>query len=177
LETLDQFSTALFYTLPAIAGMAALIFMNKQYLKQSRELSLIEIKKQNLKLSLQNKLQAYERLILLMERISPNSLLPRMYKTGNNVSNFQQELIATIRAEFEHNLAQQLYVSERSWKAVTDAKEAMVAIVNMASESLGESSPGIALSKSIIEVCIQQGAIPTQDAIQIIKLEARAILH
>jgi len=68
-------------------------------------------------------LQAYERLILLMERITPDNLIMRIDSTGMNTNEFHLELLSNIRAEFDHNISQQLYVSDLVWQDVYNAKK------------------------------------------------------
>ncbi|HYH55896.1 MAG TPA: hypothetical protein VD772_04750, partial [Anseongella sp.] len=82
------------------------------------------------------RLQAYERLVLLVERITPSSLLVRKHQPGISAKELNAALIAEVRAEFEHNLAQQLYVSERSWQMVRSLKDETIAMVNGIAQSL-----------------------------------------
>jgi hypothetical protein len=126
--------------------------------------------------SLPLKLQAFERLILFLERISPNSLLVRVHRGGMAASQLQQELVSTIRAEFEHNLSQQIYVSEQAWEEVKDGKEEMIRIINNAFSHVGANASGIQMSSQIFEQVLKMENIPTQKAIDFIKSEARKLL-
>jgi hypothetical protein len=75
------------------------------------------------------RLQAYERVALFLERINPNSLVMRMHKPGMSARQLQSDLLQIVRAEFEHNMAQQIYMSPAAWKAIRAAKEETIKIL------------------------------------------------
>lgn len=77
-----------------------------------------------------NKIQACERLALFLERISPDSLMVRVYNPGMTLQMFHKEMLVNIRKEYEHNLSQQLYVSAPTWLLIKRAKEEMSRIIN-----------------------------------------------
>lgn len=122
------------------------------------------------------KLQAYERLVLFLERINPNSILVRVHRGGMTAGQLQSDLVATIRAEFEHNLSQQIYVSEQSWEEVKSAKEDMIRIVNNAFNQVGMNGTGIQMSTQIFEQVLKTEMLPTQKAIDFLKAEVRKLL-
>ncbi len=76
------------------------------------------------------RLQAYERLILYLERISPDSLVMRMSRSNLSVAQFQNELVTSVRTEFEHNLAQQTYISSQSWEKVKSARNSIIKLIS-----------------------------------------------
>ena len=92
---------------------------------------LIQKKKESLPI----KLQAYERMLLFCERINPTKLLIRVTPIGNKTEDYLQLLISSIEQEFEHNLVQQLYISENSWKAVLTSKLAIIAKLRKVAET------------------------------------------
>ncbi|MBC7758199.1 MAG: hypothetical protein H7069_05045, partial [Phormidesmis sp. FL-bin-119] len=102
----------------ALAGLivffVAWVFV-KAYLDQRFNFRMIELKKESLKLTLPLRLQAYERTILFLERISPPNMLIRLHVPGMSAREMQQVIIADIRAEYQHNISQQLYVSATTW--------------------------------------------------------------
>ena len=75
-------------------------------------------------------LQAYERLVLFLERMTPNNLVLRCYQAGMTTQLLKDVMIQNIRDEFEHNLAQRLYVSEKTWQIIVLAKEEVLQNVN-----------------------------------------------
>ena len=79
------------------------------------------------------RLQAYERMALFLERISPSKLLVRVKPTSSNKEDYENLLQATIEQEFEHNLSQQIYVSDQCWSIITAAKNATIQFIRKAS--------------------------------------------
>jgi len=87
-------------------------------------------------------LQAYERLIILCERLSLQSLLSRLDISAHNARELKQLMIQTIQTELEYNTSQQLYVSAQAWDAIKNLKEQQIFIINQLAENLDERTPG-----------------------------------
>ncbi len=81
------------------------------------------------------RLQAYERMTLFLERINPSQLLVRITPISDNKIDYQNYVIAQIEQEYEHNLAQQIYVSEECWSTITTAKNATIQIILLAANN------------------------------------------
>ena len=94
-------------------------------------------------------LQAYERLIILCERLSFHTLLSRLQPAMVNAKELKLLMIQTIQSEFEYNTSQQLYVSAQAWDAIKNLKEQQIFIMNQLSENLDEKSPGTELASRI----------------------------
>lgn len=92
------------------------------------------------KYKLQLRFAAYERLILLLSRISPEQVMLRNHQSGMNLIVFKQVLITDVENEFQHNYTQQLYVSDKSWVIVRDLKESTVSLFRNAGKGLSEDS-------------------------------------
>ncbi|HEY4936608.1 MAG TPA: hypothetical protein VII44_08505 [Puia sp.] len=101
------------------------------------------------------KLQAYERLILLADRIALPNLISRSNQPGLSVREMQNLLVQTIRQEFDHNITQQIYVSPEAWEAIRNLKEQNLLIINQVASYLPESATGQDLNKSLLEMVIQ----------------------
>jgi hypothetical protein len=101
------------------------------------------------------KLQAYERLVLLAERIAIPNLVGRVNQTGLSAREMQLLMIQTIRQEFEHNITQQIYVSPEAWEAIRNLKEQNILIINQVSTYLPESATGTDLNKSLMELLVE----------------------
>ncbi len=95
------------------------------------------------------RLQAYERAILFLERISPENLIMRVNKSGFTCQQLQSELMQTIRSEFEHNLSQQIYISHGAWEMLKIARGRTIQLINSLAEKIPKDSPSINLSKAI----------------------------
>ena len=97
------------------------------------------------------RLQAYERLSLLTDRISLKNLVTRMHATGYSAEELKAGLTQTIRDEYEHNITQQIYINPEVWKAVTNLKEQNIYIINQLATALPPQAPAVELSKLILE--------------------------
>ena len=102
----DTIINILLYTIPAILVLAAAYFILQNQSKKEIALKEIDLRKSTQKNTLPLRLQAYERLALLLERIHFNSLIPRIRQPGMTVRDLQREMINQIKMEYEHNLAQ-----------------------------------------------------------------------
>lgn len=101
-------------------------------------------------------LQAYERLVLLTERISLPNLISRITQPNLTVKEMQVYLLETIKQEFEYNVSQQIYVSPIAWEAVRNLRDQNMLIINQIANLLPADAPGSELSKKVLEVIMQQ---------------------
>ena len=123
------------YTIPSIitGGMAYYLF--NLHFKDQQNTRRWLIQKDNQKMALPLRLQAYERLTLLMERINPSQLMVRINPISNDKNDYENYVIAQIEQEFEHNIAQQIYVSDKCWTIIITAKNATVQMVRTAAKN------------------------------------------
>lgn len=113
-------------------------------------------------------LQAYERLVVLAERISLPSLISRANQPGMSAKEMQVLLLETIKTEFEYNSSQQIYVSPVAWQAMKNLKEQNMLIINQVAQTLPADAKGIDLNKRILDVVMGQN----KNSLQSIVLEA-----
>tara|TARA_R110002049_G_scaffold355_1_gene2094 strand:- start:4985 stop:5515 length:531 start_codon:yes stop_codon:yes gene_type:complete len=120
------------YLLPAIVvGLVAYYFFKGHTSnEEGRRRYLIQKEAQNKILPM--RLQAYERITLLLERIDPNKLLIRVKPFSDEVSKYEELLIRNIEQEYEHNLTQQIYLSQECWNLVNAAKNATIHVIRQA---------------------------------------------
>lgn len=125
----------LFYTLPAVVtgGVAYYFFSMHTKNEEGRRRYLIH--KEAQKNAMPLRLQAYERLVLFLERINPSKLLIRISPQSSNKFDYEEYVIAQIEQEYEHNLTQQIYISSESWDIITTAKNATIQMIRKASMS------------------------------------------
>jgi hypothetical protein len=119
------------------------------------------------------RLQACERLILLMERINPTELVLRHTNRSGTVADLQLFLLNTVREETAHNYAQQLYVSNEVWSQVMAARNTVMNLINQSAGALKPGDAAVTLSKKIIDNTALLDPSPTLNAIKAIKAEAR----
>jgi len=149
-------------------------FMLKQFFDGQERLKKLELRKAGQKDINPMKMQAYERLILFLERISPNNLVMRTQKPSLTARAQQAEMLKAIREEFDHNLTQQLYISSEAWALVKRAKEEVIRLVNIAASKMEEETMSVELSKQILAMTAQLEHIPTKVAIEGLKKEFRS---
>ena len=177
---MDALIEILKITLPAGLVLYAMFLVVRSFTNKELKEKYAVIKAQeqerlieNQKESLPIRLQAYERIILLLERISPGNMLRRLDPTEVVVGAFQQILLLEINNEFNHNLSQQLYMSDEAWNLTRQAVQESILLINNSAASLEESAPGIELSKKILENARDHDINPTFGALSYIKEEAR----
>ncbi|MBR5434414.1 MAG: hypothetical protein IK117_08250 [Bacteroidales bacterium] len=127
---------------------------------------------ENAKITMPLRIQAYERLVLLLERIKPESLLLRVQSPNMTAGLLHQELLITIRAEFEHNLSQQIYVSQAAWDSVKAAKDSLIRLINEEAVNVATGAPASTLSEAIIKATVSQASNPTDNALSVLKKDA-----
>lgn len=163
----------------ALAGLIVFFaawFFVKAYLDQRFNFRMIELKKESLKQTLPLRLQAYERTILFLERISPSNMLLRLHVPEMSAKEMQRIIIADIRAEYQHNISQQLYVSATTWMVVKKIKDDTVSIVNSAAGALPEHATAADLSRSIlVHLAGLESENPYDVALNIVKKDVQVL--
>ncbi len=101
-------------------------------------------------------LQAYERLVLLIERMSLPNLISRLIQPNSSAKESQLVLVENIKQEFEYNASQQIYVSDIAWEAVRNLRDQNMLIINQISNLLPPEATGSDLAKKVLEVIMQQ---------------------
>jgi len=163
------------YIIPALVVFATAYLLIKAFLKQEERKIQHQIVLKNNKQTTPVRLQACERLVLFLERIHPESLIIRESTNGLNNLQFQQKLIVAIRTEFEHNLAQQLYVTDETWVKIKSAKNSIIQLINTEAAEIANEDSSIVLSKAVIESHMQQQNPAIEIAINSLKSEVQEI--
>ena len=114
----------------------------------------ISEKKNNEPETLRLRLQAYERITLLAERIALQNLLSRNNNPGLTCRQMQATLIDSIRQEYDYNISQQIYVSTEVWRAINNLKEQNIYIINQLASTLPQQASGMDLNKHIVDYLI-----------------------
>jgi len=134
-----------------------------------------DVRNKNTEIILPLRLQAYERMSLFLERISPSSLLLRLVPSATSALELQQLLLNDIREEYNHNVAQQIYMSNNAWEQIGHAMNELVADINKAASELPNEATPADLGKKIFAIVIAREVQPTTHALRIIKDEIREI--
>ena len=165
------------FTLPAglvLAGVSLVIRSNQR--KKEAELRY-GVYKDTFKEIVPLRLQAYERAVLFLERIAPENLMLRVDGRGKPARAFQAELVADIRREYEHNIAQQLYIREESWELLARAKEQTISLINRSAQGLAPDAQGIELGRKVLNKLMESELAPTRDAVRVLKQDIQAMFR
>src|ERR1700728_689267 len=123
------------YTIAGVGIVWIAFYLVKPYLERDDKLQLLELKKAFSSQTIPLRLQAYERLVLFIERINPANMLIRLNATAYGAHELQGLIAEDIRAEYQHNVTQQIYVSGRAWAVLKHVKDDTLNIVNNAVKS------------------------------------------
>jgi len=127
---METFYDILKITIPALLVMITAWLLLRSLMKNDQDKRRQELILQTSRTVTPIKLQAYERIVLFLERISLESMLVRISSPGMSASQLHSALVTTIRSEFEHNLSQQIYMSPQAWEVVRNARSSMIKIIN-----------------------------------------------
>src|SRR5687768_368973 len=161
--------------LPAALVLYGMYSLVNTYLTKEYQKRILELRMKNSEVVLPIRLQAYERVCLLLERISPSNILVRISSAGQSAADYQRILITEIREEFNHNLSQQMYMSDQSWQMVKRAKEEVVTLINRVYHELPENAKGTDLAKRVLENVLANEKEPTGQAISFLKQEINQV--
>ena len=123
------------YTIPSLITGGVAYYLFDSYFKDQQNTRKWLLQKDNRKDILPLRLQAYERMTLFIERINPNQLLIRITPISEDKNEYAKYVIAQIEQEFEHNLTQQIYISDECWAIITTAKNATIQMVRLTTKN------------------------------------------
>lgn len=136
-----------------IAGLLVFFvgwYFVKEQISKNYNRKLYELQKSSQNHNLPLRLQAYERVVLFLERINPANMLIRLHVSGMTAQEMHNLIISDIRNEYQHNISQQLYVSNQAWTVVRKIKDETITLINSAAQNLPGSASGVDLSKAIL---------------------------
>jgi len=136
-------------TIPALIVFLTVYFLMKQYFAHQNQMTIHKMNKENKPQALPLQLQAYERLALFCERIALPNLILRLREPDMTVGDLKVSLVYGLQKEYEHNISQQIYVSEQLWQIINIAKNNTLVIVEKACEGLNNGDNSIDLVRSI----------------------------
>jgi hypothetical protein len=152
------------------AGVVWIAFyLFKPYLDKQNQLQILELKRSVSTQTLPLRLQAYERIVLFIERINPANMLIRLNVGGLSAAELHIIVVNEIRNEFQHNVTQQIYVSSRVWAVLKRVKEDTLSLVNNAVKAMPENSTGMELSKTVLIHLSQLEDDPYEIAVNLVR--------
>ncbi|MCH7400510.1 hypothetical protein ACFOUP_10455 [Belliella kenyensis] len=168
---MELISELLKIVLPASLVIYGMYLTVVSFLKRERENQLIHIKTKNSELLIPVRLQAAERICLLLERITPNNLVRRVNQPDFSAKDLHAQLLYEVREEFNHNLSQQIYFSDATWQSVRGAVESVVTMINTAYQDMNSEARGIDLGKRIFQKSLENRNDGIQNALNQVKSE------
>jgi hypothetical protein len=172
---MDVFVDLLKILLPALIVLYAMYLTMRSILVKDLEKKMVDYKIENSKSVLKNRLQAYERIALFLERIAPNNLLLRLNNPGLSAMELQRLLTSEIREEFNHNLSQQIYMGDATWGMVKNAMEDVIAMVNSSAEGLKKEAKSVELARAVLDEAGRRERDAVSAALMAVKEEVREI--
>jgi len=173
---MDYFFEILKIILPATVVFVAAYLIVKNFLDNEQKRRDGEIKRLNQATITPLRLQAFERIVIFLERANPSSLVVRVNKNGMTAQQLHLELIKTIKTEYEHNLSQQIYMSAGSWELVKTTKEEIIKLINISSTKVPAENSSNDLAMMVINIASNLGKkLPNDIALDYIKKEVSQI--
>ena len=170
---MSEFLEILKYILPSLVVFAAAYFLIRSFLDHEVKQLKEERKDESRKVVMPLRFQAYERIVLFLERISPSNLVLRVSRAGLNKDELQAKLLQTVREEYEHNLAQQIYMSDEAWELVKGAKEEVLSDINSAAAMMKDKNTAADYGQEIISIHHEHKSRAHDSALSYLKKEIR----
>lgn len=176
MDFIDYLLEALKYILPSIVVMITAVLILRSFTENSLKMKQVDmlLKKKNEVLPI--RIQAYERLTLLLERIQPATILSRLRRDNMTAPELQLSMVNAIRSEFEHNYSQQIYVSDSAWSLVRSVVEQNISVINRVGSQLPSEASGSDFGRSLIKFIIEdQQEVSSAAAISFLKKEVQQL--
>lgn len=173
---MDTILDFIFPLIPALlVFVTAYIFFNRMRDDQ-RGFQQLLLRIEERKHSLPLQLKAYERLIIMLERISPGALVMRLNQPGMTAAQLQLEMLKAVREEFDLNVSMQMYVSRSAWEMTSLAKDDVVHLIKTAAVKAGAAANSMALSKEVFAFEEVSGNASVKKALLLLREEARKMM-
>ncbi|MFN4254086.1 MAG: hypothetical protein ACK4Q5_03650 [Saprospiraceae bacterium] len=173
---METFLEILKYTLPSLVVFAAAYFLLKEFLDDKQRSNLASKKLEAQKITLPLRLQAYERFALFCDRVALPNLMLRIQSPGMTVRDLHAALLVSIRQEFEHNVAQQIYVSSTLWQIISLAVDETLSVVSRSANGLEPTADAEQLTDALFANLQTQGSpTPLEKALAAIRTEAASM--
>ena len=157
--------------IPASVVLYAAFLLVRSFIQKEIDLKRLEVRGRSMETILPNRLHAYERMTLFLERMSPQNLLVRLNTGTMPAREFHQLLLAEVRNEYNHNVSQQVYISEDVWELIKGAKEDLIVTINDSAAEMPPEATSLDLAKKVFEKTILKTIDPLAHALSELKRE------
>ena len=161
--------------IPASIVLYAVYLIVRSFIQGEIELKKLDVRGRSIETILPARLQAYERMILFLERISPQNLLIRLNNPGFSARDFQKILLDEVRNEYNHNVSQQVYMSEEVWSQIKNAKEDLIIMINESATGMPPEATSIDLAKKVFQMTMDKKVDLINHALSELKKEIQQI--
>lgn len=166
-----------FYVLPALLSIGASVITLKFFLRRE-ELRELAAQRQNAYATiLQLRIAAYERITLYVERIRPQNMLPRLEPAVKTAKALYEELLSTIQNEFEHNIVQQIYISQKTWYKLLQAKSELAKTIEEAYKKVPPQSPGVKLAEMIFTLMREKNDTHLAECLEMLRYDVLSLFE
>ena len=157
----------------AVLAFLAIVAVAKMLVERNLKSKAIEQGKEVKSIVLPLRLQAYERMALFLERIEPNQLVLRIHAPNLTIAEEQSLLLTAIRSEFEHNITQQIYLSDVVWQHICDAKDDIIEIINTVAAQMDENANNITFAESVLTASAQHPVV--EKAMKVLRADVQRL--
>lgn len=164
----------------ALGGTLAYLFWKQRKDAKSNQESRVQPvnKEEGPAATRQMQLAAYERLILLVDRIALPNLISRVNEPGMSSRDMQMVLVHNIKQEFEYNVTQQIYVAPEAWEAIRNLKDQNILIISQIASYLPADASGQDLNRAILEMLAQNPKASLHNIVaDVLSFEARKLMQ
>jgi len=161
--------------IPASIVLYAVYLIVRSFIQREIELKKLDVRGRSIETILPARLQAYERMILFLERISPQNLLIRLNNPGFSARDFQKILLDEVRNEYNHNVSQQVYMSEEGMEPDKNAKEDLIIMINESATGMPPEATSIDLAKKVFQMTMDKKVDLINHALSELKKEIQQI--
>lgn len=177
ISTLNVISNAILVTAPAVTVGIGLYLVIRAFIRRDQDLRVLEIRASVGKETRMLRLQAYERMALFLERISPGAVISRVLDPDMVNHELQLAMIRDIRSEFEHNLTQQIYISSDAWNLIVSAKDEIIKAIGLIASHMPADTTAQQVARVMLESIDKSGQmLPNHTALEYLKNEARELM-
>jgi hypothetical protein len=167
-------NSVIFSVIVAVVVTASVVYFMVSRSKPGRE----ELSEKRIAASLSMQLQAYERLVILVDRIALPHLITRVNQPNLSAREMQLTLTQNIRSEFDYNITQQIYVSAEAWNAVKNLKEQNLLIINQLANVLPPNATGLDLNKLLLEFLMNDKKGTLHEVVsEVLSFEAKKLME
>lgn len=172
---MNDFLEILKYIVPAAIVLLACYLTMQKFMENEQNKIAAKLRADHQKISIPLRLQAYERVILLLERTTIQSMIRRLQKGDMDAKTLQALMIKSIRSELDHNLTQQTYVSTNAWNVVKRTVEENIKFINSVSQSMKKEAKSKEFALRLLNIISKAEQTPNDIAVGLIKKEVRKL--